>query len=96
MIFKYRVKGKVNNRFVLRGFLFEMNRSIDFCVSEQELDFVKQHCTIKDLIDLDPEPVVEIPEPIQEVEVKKEDENELPVRTKQTNRTNKAKSKAKV
>lgn len=65
MKFKYRFKGKVNNQLVLRGMLFKVGSKIDFCVSETELDFVKKHCSVDEIIDLEPK-VVPAPEPIPE------------------------------
>lgn len=54
MKFKYRFKGKVNNQLVLRGMLFKVGSKMDFCVSETELDFVKKHCSVDEIIDLEP------------------------------------------
>lgn len=65
MKFKYRFKGKVNSQLVLRGMLFKVGSKIDFCVSETELDFVKKHCSVDEIIDLEPK-VVPIPEPMLE------------------------------
>lgn len=65
MKFKYRFKGKVNSQLVLRGMLFKVGSKIDFCISEAELDFVKKHCLVDEIIDLEPK-VVPIPEPILE------------------------------
>lgn len=63
MKFKYRFKGKVNSQLVLRGMLFKVGSKIDFCVSETELDFVKKHCSVDEIIDLEPK-VVPFPEPV--------------------------------
>ena len=65
MKFKYRFKGKVNNQLVLRGMLFKVGSKMDFCVSETELDFVKKHCSVDEIIDLEPK-VVPVPEPMLE------------------------------
>ena len=65
MKFKYRFKGKVNDQLVLRGMLFKVGSKIDFCVSETELDFVNKHCSVDEIIDLEPK-VVPIPEPMLE------------------------------
>lgn len=70
MKFKYRFKGKVNSQLVLRGMLFKVGSKIDFCVSETELDFVKKHCSVDEIIDLEPK-VVPIPEPVLENTEKK-------------------------
>lgn len=65
MKFKYRFKGRVNDQLVLRGMLFKVGSKIDFCVSETELDFVKKHCLVEEIIDLEPK-VVPTPEPVLE------------------------------
>lgn len=64
MLFRYRFIGKVNNQFVLRGFPFKVGSNIDFCVSEKELEFVKKHCSVLEIIDREPKVVVEIPKSI--------------------------------
>ena len=78
MKFKYRFKGKVNSQFILRGFLFKVGSKIDFCISENELEFVKNHCEIIDIIDREQKPAIEIPETMleQELENKPKGENE--------------------
>lgn len=89
MKFKYRVKGKVNSQLVLRGMLFKVGSKIDFCVSETELDFVKKHCSVDEIIDLEPK-VVPIPEPVLENIEKKVVEKPKGVKTsgkKQTSGT---------
>ena len=97
MKFKYRFKGKVNSQLVLRGMLFKVGSKIDFCVSETELDFVKKHCSVDEIIDLEPK-VVPIPEPVLE-ETKTETKpkgvkNEL--QTKSNGNANKGKHKANI
>ena len=88
MKFKYRFKGKVNSQFVLRGFLFKVGSNIDFCVSESELEFVKQHCEIIEIIDREPKATIEIPEPILDEQENKsmEVENELQPKSKRANK----------
>lgn len=68
MKFKYRFKGKVNNQLVLRGMLFKVGSKMDFCVSETELDFVKKHCSVDEIIDLEPK-VAPTPEPVLEEKI---------------------------
>lgn len=53
MTFRYRFIGKVNSQFVLRGLLFRRNSKIDFCVNEKEVEFLKEHCEIQEIIDRD-------------------------------------------
>lgn len=96
MKFKYRFKGKVNSQLVLRGMLFKVGSKIDFCVSETELDFVKKHCSVDEIIDLEPK-VVPIPEPV--LEEKKTESETKPkgvnngVQKPRTNSSNKNKHK---
>lgn len=77
MKFKYRFKGKVNSQFVLRGMLFKTGSNIDFCISENELEFVKKYCTVIDIIDREPKQVVETPEPVLEEKPKTETESKV-------------------
>ena len=97
MKFKYRVKGKVNSQFVLRGMLFKKDTNLDFCVSEKELTFVKEHCSLDSIIDREPKLIVETPKTILEentieCETKsKEVEDELS--TNKGSRTNKSRYK---
>ena len=58
MEFKYMVKGLVKQSFILRGAFFCADRKIEFRVSESELEFVKAHCEIAELIDTTPKPVL--------------------------------------
>ena len=89
MKFRYRFKGKVNSQFVLRGSLFKVGSSIDFCISESELEFVKNHCEIIEIIDREPNTTIEIPEPILEPKNENksmEVENELQPKSKRANK----------
>lgn len=95
MKFKYRFKGKVNSQLVLRGMLFKVGSKIDFCVSEIELDFVKKHCSVDEIIDLEPK-VVPIPEPVLETENKPKGVKNNVVRTRATNSANKVKNRQEV
>lgn len=51
MAFKYRVKGKVEKAFIVRGLHFDVGSEIDFYITEKELEFVKERCQIVELID---------------------------------------------
>lgn len=78
MAFKYRVKGKVERAFIIRGLHFDVGSQIDFYVTEKELEFVKERCQIAELIDStkpidNPKPMLE--EPQIENEPKGEKEN---------------------
>ena len=66
MAFKYRVKGKVERAFIIRGLHFDVGSEIDFYVTEKELEFVKERCQIAELIDStkpidNPTPMLEEP-----------------------------------
>ena len=99
MKLKYRLKGKVERSFILRGVHFAPNCDIDFCIAESELAFVKDRCRVTDIIDLEPKKintpssVLEVPE-IETKKEPKEVKNEL--QSKPLSRTSKAKPKAKV
>lgn len=96
MKFKYRFKGKVNSQLVLRGMLFKVGSKIDFCISETELDFVKKHCSVDEIIDLEPK-VVPIPEPVLEEQPKTESKPKGVKNERQkSNSASKAKSQARV
>lgn len=94
MKFKYRFKGKVNSQFVLRGMLFSVGAKMDFCVSESELNFIKEHCDVIEIIDLEQPTTIEPLEPMLETKTDnepKEIRDEL--RTKRTSNVNKGKHK---
>lgn len=59
MEFKYMVKGLVKQSFILRRAFFCAGRKIEFRISENEIEFVKAHCDITELIDTTPKPVLE-------------------------------------
>lgn len=93
MIFKYRVKGKVNSAFILRGLHFEIDSLLDMYIRENELEFLKERVAVSELIDLS-EKAVETPVPMLEQETEnkpKEIINEL--QTKRANNVNKGKHK---
>lgn len=52
MEFKYRVIGKVNNSFILRGLHFAIGSNIDFVIYESEFEFIKAHCQCKNITHL--------------------------------------------
>lgn len=92
MKFKYRFKGKVNSQLVLRGMLFKVGSKIDFCISETELDFVKKHCSVDEIIDLEPK-VVPIPEPVLEEQPNTESKPKGVKNGQKSNSASKAKHK---
>ena len=68
---KYRVKGKVNSPFILSGLHFAIDSDMDFCINENEIEFVKERVSISELIDLSKK-AIESPEPVLEVQPKTE------------------------
>ena len=55
MELQYRVLGKVNNAFILRGLHFASGFNIDFSVTADELPFVKERCEIKEVREMKPQ-----------------------------------------
>ena len=68
---KYRVKGKVNSPFILSGLYFAIDSDMDFCINENEIEFVKERVSISELIDLSKK-AIESPEPVLEEQPKPE------------------------
>lgn len=68
---KYRVKGKVNSPFILSGLYFAIDSDMDFCINENEIEFVKERVSISELIDLSKK-AIESPEPVLEEQPKTE------------------------
>lgn len=93
MGFRYRIRGKVESPFILRGIHFTIGSDIDLIIYKHELCFVKERCQINELIDLAPPTTILKETTIKNKEEPKEVENELP---KQTGGTNKSKYKRKV
>lgn len=56
MEFEYRVKGKVTSGCIIRGRHFGVGQEIDFCAYEKELDFIKDHFEITNIVDLQATP----------------------------------------
>ena len=52
MQYRYRVLGKVEQSFILRGAYFAIGIYIDFYIQESELPFVKERCKIDNMVDL--------------------------------------------
>lgn len=75
MKLEYRLKGKVQKSFILRGMTFYIGENFDFVVYENELSFVKERCTISEIIDLNKK-VEPAPKAILEEETDKKDYNE--------------------
>lgn len=52
MQYRYRVLGKVEQSFILRGAYFAIGNTIDFYITENELGFVKERCKLEMIEDL--------------------------------------------
>lgn len=52
MQYRYRVEGKVEHSFILRGAFFGINNTINFYITESELDFVKERCKLDVIEDM--------------------------------------------
>lgn len=52
MQYRYRVLGKVEQSFILRGAYFAIGSEIDFYILESELSFVKERCKLTNIEDL--------------------------------------------
>lgn len=52
MQYRYRVFGKVEQSFILRGAYFAIGSKIDFYILESELPFVKERCKLEAIEDL--------------------------------------------
>lgn len=91
MKLKYRVKGKVESAFILRGLHFAVDSEIDVCIYESELQFVQGRCNVSELINLQDKPI-ESPEPV--LETPKTENESKPKGVKNGQKSNSA-SKAK-
>lgn len=56
MQYRYRVLGKVEHSFILRGAYFEVGSMIDFHITDSELSFVKERCELTQIYDLTAKP----------------------------------------
>lgn len=89
MNYKYRVEGRVEKAFILRGMHFRIGGTIDNLILESELAFVKEHCRLDKVEDL-----TAPSQPIfNDSEKKKEVKNEL---SKPSGATNKSKPSTKI
>lgn len=52
MNYRYKVKGCAEKAFILRGMYFRIGGTIDTAILESELDFVKEHCKLTDIVDM--------------------------------------------
>lgn len=56
MQYRYRVLGKVEQSFILRGAYFAIGSEIDFHITESELPFIKEMCKLTQICDLTAKP----------------------------------------
>ena len=89
---KYRVKGKVNSPFILSGLHFAIDSDMDFCINENEIEFVKERVSISELIDLSKK-AIESPEPVLEEQPKTESKPKGVKNGQKSNSASKAKHK---
>ena len=104
MNFEYRVKGKVEQSFILRGHCNSVGTLVDLFLFGNELEFVKERCSDVEITNLKDKPNVSInnelinsPKPMleQKTETKpKGVKNEL--QTKSNGNANKGKHKANI
>ena len=100
MKLEYRIKGKVQKSFILRGLTFRIGEDIDFVVYGNELDFVKERCSISELKDLNkkveptPEPILQ--EKTDTIEEIKESKEAKDVKLQSTTRTSKTNNKRQI
>ena len=89
MDYRYRVNGRAEKAFILRGMYFRIGSDISTVITETELEFVKSHCTINSVCEINPtcESI-----PANPSSATKGDENEQ----KPTSRTRKSKHTAQV
>lgn len=58
MDYRYRVRGNVEKAFILRGAHFRIGCEIFTVIKESELGFVKDHCALTEVEDLERKPSV--------------------------------------
>ncbi|MCM1440071.1 MAG: hypothetical protein NC131_12845 [Roseburia sp.] len=51
MQYRYRVLGKVEQSFILRGAYFAVGSEMDFYITESEMPFVKEMCKLTKVCD---------------------------------------------
>ena len=54
MNYRYRVNGRADKAFILRGMLFRVGSEVNTVITESELEFVKSHCTINSVCEVKP------------------------------------------
>ena len=93
MDYRYRVKGRAEKAFILRGMHFCIGGDIETVILESELAFVKERCRLDKVEDLQEKTVPSKPIPNNSPTTPKGVKNDL---QKSTSGANKVKSKATV
>ncbi len=93
MNYRYRVKGCAEKAFILRGMHFRVGGEVDTDILENELAFVKERCSLTEVVDRQAKTAPSKPIPTNSQTTPKGVKNELP---KSTSGANKGTSKAKV
>lgn len=93
MNYRYRVKGKAERAFILRGMHFRIGKDIDCAITERELPFVKERCKLTEIIDTQKH--IESPNSVP-VKISITKNSQSGVRNEQTSGTNKGKNKGTV
>lgn len=93
MNYRYRVKGSAEKAFILRGMHFRVGGEIDTDILESELAFVKDRCSLTEIVDRQEKSAPSQPIPINSSTTSKGVKNEL---SKQTSRANKSANTSKV
>lgn len=89
MNYRYRVEGRIEKAFILRGMYFCIGGKINTLILERELPFVEAHCELNKVEELNaPSQPISI-----DSEKKKEVKNEL---SKPSSTTNKSKPSTKI
>lgn len=96
MNYRYRVKGKAERAFILRGMHFRIGKDIDCAITESELPFVKERCKLNEIIDTQKPIANPNSVPVKASITKKVENIQSGVRNEPTSGTNKGKSKATV
>ena len=92
MNFRYRVKGRVEKSFILRGILFRIGAEVDNYITEQELGFVQEHCVLTEVFDAQSQANATKPIPKNSTNI----EGGIKDDAKSASRTNKVKPAPKV
>lgn len=90
MNYRYRVQGRVEKPFILRGMFFGIGADIDNYITEKELVFVKERCALTKIVDIQAVSPKPIPTNSTETDRGVKDDS------KSTSRVNKVKPFSKV